>query len=254
MIIFKQGDSSSYDLRAHGCAAYAMVNGYGMVSGGEVSPTSVKAASKAAWTRVDRSGATRAEFRARGLTMREVAASLAAIVRRDERPALKSQLQRGVKVMALLRQLADEDAVAVAAVNYGVAQDDGVGVGKFRGGHGIVVFDPDFEADTVGVADSLRRSTRRWKISTLVRAMETFGKKPWGNGRGEAVVMWTWKTYRTLMFEARAQRDTARASLKACQADLAECRATQPPTADQLREARASGIRDAAANAAATRV
>lgn len=211
MNIWSQRDSPDPLLRAHGCVAYSMVNAYQIASGGAVGPTSDQSAAVAAWVRVDRSGATRKQFSERGLTMSEAATSLAAIKRRDERPALKSQLQRGVRVTDLLAQLGSTNGLAIVAVNYGAFQDAGIGVGTFRGGHGIVVLPPS--SRTVTIADPLRRATKTIDIDVLVKGMETFGKYPWGNGRGEAVVVWPWSDYRNLMQQARRQRDVYKAEV-----------------------------------------
>ncbi len=253
--VYRQSDSPNADLRAHGCGAYACINGMHRVSGGTWKPKG-NAGTGSALYRVRKSGVTDAQFRARGMTSTEVWTSLDAIGGSKERLALPVKRYRGVDVdSVLLPKVSQVGGWAACAVLYGVIQDAGKGIGSFRLGHWVLVGDP--RNGTVAVADSLRRQEVRWDIDLLVRAMERFGDAPgptdnsWGNGRGEAVLLYPWQTWRQGYGTVKAQRDLARKQRDEALDDLAECQAAGPGP-DALKAARAAGIRDAAANAAAT--
>lgn len=216
MKVWRQTDSTSRLLRAHGCGAYAAIAAYGWASDGAVGPASVSGATSAAMARVEASGVSDRDFARRGLSSRELERSLAAIRRRDDRPALDSQRRSGVKVReVLIPQMTAEDAGALVAVEYGAVIDGGRGASRtFRGGHWVFAFEPS--GDSIGIADPLRTQAISWPIGLLVRAAERFGSKPWGDGRAEAIVVWRWPTYRDLMYRARGQRDDARKERDDC--------------------------------------
>lgn len=86
-------------------------------------------------------------------------------------------------------------------------------------------------------------------MKVLADAAAAFGSKPWGNGRGEAIVVNEWPTYRTLMQRARVQRDGYRGqlsvtekTLEATVSQLAECQHQGGCTPEALAAARAGGI------------
>lgn len=252
--VYRQSDSTNAALRAHGCGPYTCINGLHRVSGGTWKPKGV-AGTGSALVRVRRSGVTDAQFQARGMTSTEVFQALQ-IGTSKERLALPVKRYRGVDVDGvLLPKVRETGGWAACAVLYGVVQDAGKGIGQFRLGHWVLVGDP--RNGTVAVADPLRRQEVRWDIDLLVRAMERFGDAPgptdnsWGNGRGEAVLLYPWKTWRDGYADVKAQRDLARKQRDEALADLVECQAAGPGP-DALKAARAGGIRDAAANAAAT--
>lgn len=248
--VYPQGDFHSPDLRSNGCGAASSIAALVRASDGAWKPATDDGTAAARY-RVARSGATPAQFRTRGLTPTEVFRSLSAVRPSDARMNLPVQLRRGVAVrQALLPQLRRIGGGALVAVDYGVAQDAGLGVGSFRGGHWVFVDDPD---DEVRVADPLRHAITRWPVDVLVEGMERFGTRPWGNGRGDAVVVWPWLTWRDAYPVMKASRDKARRERDQAQAALALCQANGGAPADQLAAARAQGIADAAAAAAAVR-
>lgn len=257
--VYRQSDATVRALRAHGCGAYTAINGLVRASGGTWRPQG-RAGTTSAMVRVDRSGVTDAEFEARGMTSDEVFASLQALVANDLRMDLPVQQRSGVRVRDdLLPQLLEVDGCAAVAVLYGVIQDAGKGVGSFRGGHWVLVHDPDMVNGTIRVADPLRRQLVTWPIALLVDAMGRFGDnrawggrdRSWGDGRGEAIVLWPWRKWRDGYGSVLAQRDAARTQRDVARAALAECQASGDAAA--IAAARAQGIADAAAAAAAVR-
>lgn len=205
------------DLRAHGCGASAMLAALVRASDGGWRPRG-RAGTTSALFRVRASGVAPAEFRARGLTASEVWRSLDAVHATDERMGLRAQVRHGVDVLGdLLPQLARIDGCACVAVDYGVVRRAGLGGrGSYRGGHWVLVGDPG--DGHVDVADSLRERLVTWPVDVLADAMASFGARPWGHGRGEAVVVWPWRTWREGYETVRGQRDEARADLAACRA------------------------------------
>lgn len=193
---YRQLDSRDPAMRSSGCGPYAMVDALVRASDGGWRPDD-RDATSAARARLRRSGASAAEFRVRGLTPSEVARSLARVGASRSRPALRSQLRRGVDVAgSLLPQLRRIGGCAVVAVDYGVIQREGLApaaAGSFDRGHWVMVDDP---TDAVRVADPLRTSVVRWPTDALVEAMASFGTRPWGHGCGEAIVVWPWPTWR----------------------------------------------------------
>lgn len=197
------------DLRGHGCTLASLTYSAREMSDG------------AAWVDAEQftatmqklSGVPLATFRDRGTTLTEGRVAYEQAPGFEGRVKPRMALQRGILVRSQLLPMLQEGRIAVVAVNYGQIQDAGKGVGSFRGGHAVVVGEPE---DThVTVADPLRRDLVRWRIDLLVRAMESFGKKPWLNGRGEAAVPLPSPTFleqRTRQRDAaRRERDTARA-------------------------------------------
>lgn len=199
-----QYDFRDADLRSHGCTLASLAYAAREMTDG------------AAWIDPEHfagrlqklSDVSLATFRERGTTLTEGKRAYEAAPGFEGRVAPRLALQRGIDVREQLLPMLREDHIAVVAVNYGRVQDGGKGVGSFRGGHAVTIGEPD--GTHVTVADPLRRELVRWRISLLVEAMETFGKKPWGNGRGEAAVPLPSPTF---LERAIAQRDRARAML-----------------------------------------
>lgn len=251
-----QRDFTDAVLRAHGCGLAVALSMLVKNSAGTWKPAT-KDATSAAKVRLDRSGATMAEFKARGLTAAELFASLDAVKASDVRMELPVQRHRGTKVRDMLAKMVEVKGSLAVAVYYRVVQEAGKGYGTYQGFHWVLVV--GVVGDDVVVVDPLRRTTIKWPVSLLVKAAERFGSKPWGDGRGEGVLGWPWVSWKDGHATVKAQRDAARrqrdvavAALAASEAALAECRAQSPGDA-ALAKARADGIRDAAANAAATR-
>lgn len=178
-----QYDLTDADLRSHGCTIASLAYLHREMSDG--------AAWSNATTFAERlrtlSGVDLPTFRARGTTLTEGRRAYEAI-RIAGRVEPKASLQRGIDVreglLPILR--GGGGRLALVAVNYAEVQDAGKGVGSFRAGHAVVIGEP--EDQHITVADPLRRELVRWRIGLLVRAMESFGKRPWLDGRGEAIV------------------------------------------------------------------
>ena len=191
------------DLRAHGCTLASLTYIAGEVTDGKAW---VDAEGFAARLR-NLSGVAVADFRERGTTITEAQAAYQAL-RFDGRVPPVLRLFRGAKVREELLPALTGGRLALVAVNYGAIQDAGQGVGSFRGGHACVIGAPI--GDSVPVADPLRQKVVTWKVDLLVKAMETFGKRPWGNGRGEAAVA---EPVPTQIEVVTKQRDKARRDL-----------------------------------------
>lgn len=251
-----QRDFTDAALRAHGCGLATAENMLIKNSAGTWRPQG-KGGTTSARVRLDRSGATMAEFRARGITASELFASMDAVKASDVRMELPVQRHRGTRVRDMLAKMVEAKGSLAVAVSYRVVQQAGKGYGTYQGFHWVLVV--GVVGDDVVVVDPLRRQTIKWPVSLLVEAAERFGAKPWGDGRGEGVLGWPWLTWKDGYATAKGQRDSARkqrdvavAALAASEAALAECRAQSPGDA-ALAKARADGIRDAAAAAAATK-
>lgn len=188
------------------------------------------------------SGVPLATFRERGTTVTEAQAAYLKAPGFDGRAKPRMRLMRGVDVRDQLLPLLTGGRLALVAVNYGAIQDAGKGVGSFRGGHAIVIGQP--AGANVPVADPLRQKIVTWPVALLVHAMETFGKRPWGNGRGEAALAYPAPT----LLEVRTkQRDEARrdlavavAKIKVQDARIAELEAQTP---DCIRPVNAERLR-----------
>ena len=214
--------STSKALRQRGCGPYAMVAALREASGYRWSPTPAAHGTASASARVRRSGIGSA-FDRRGLRPSEVFASMRAIVATDVRMDVPVQHRSGVRVSDMLEQLRRIGGVAIVAVDYRIVQAAGLGVTRFQGFHWVTVLGED--GTDVIVADPLRRQTTRWPTSVLTKAMERFGTRPWLFGRGEAIVVWPWRTWRqgyaAKAAEARAATNEAtalRKALDACEA------------------------------------
>lgn len=198
-----QGDFADPDLRSHGCTIASLCYVRREATEGD------------AWDDPDReaarlreaSGTSLADFRKRGTTMSEAKAAYEGVAFPNRvKPVLKRYSGGSIKgdlIPALTGR-----TWAVIAVNYGVVQDGGKGVGSFRGGHAVVGGDP---ADgVITIADPLRQQLVKWPIDLLEKAAERFGDNPWLNGRGEFGIV----AYAPTILEQRTkERDDARAAL-----------------------------------------
>lgn len=231
------------DLRKHGCVVWA-----GLLALDIAGYPVPKDTDGAAWDLFERSGESIEGFRKDGLSLDQLARAIKATPSGNRVP-WRIQRHRGVKVATTLRDLLREhrDAVAVVNIRRGVIVKAGRATG-YRGDHGIVIaYHSDEKAQ---VADSLIVEQRLWEWSLLADAMDSFGDKPWGGGRGEALVVWPSPTYasevaryRGLMQRAREQRDVARARVKELEAHPpvtdAQCAARLAFATDRIERAMA---------------
>jgi hypothetical protein len=211
---YRQTASMDATLRAHGCTLFSTLYLQRWASEGDVSPETQEAIDANCRQIRDKAGVTMAEFLARGTTLGEAEQAFEGDHYRDRLPP-RMRLMHGGSVRDDVLPELRAGNLANVAVNYGVIQDAGKASSatRFRGGHSVVIGEP--ENGTVAVADPLRVGVVRWSIDLLEKAMETFGSRPWGNGRGEAAIAYVSPTYQ----EAYA---TARAALKSTEALLAK--------------------------------
>jgi hypothetical protein len=207
---YRQSASLDPTLRAHGCTLFSTLYLQREESGGDISPDTQPAIDEHVRGLRDDAGVTMAQFLARGTTLTEADKAYEAQPFPDRLPPLM-RLMHGVDVRDELLPILREGHLALVAVNYGKVQDAGKGVGTFRGGHAIVVGEP--ESGMVTVADPLRSVLVKWPVDLLVKAMETFGEKPWGNGRGEAGVAYPSPTYKAAYAAAASDLKAAKATL-----------------------------------------
>jgi hypothetical protein len=207
---YRQSASLDPTLRAHGCTLFSTLYLQREESGGDISPDTQPAIDEHVRKLRDDAGVSMAQFLARGTTITEADRAYEAQPFPDRLPPLM-RLMHGVNVRDELLPILKEGHLALIAVNYGVVQDAGKGVGTFRGGHACVAGEP--ENGMVTVADPLRSVLVKWPIDLLVKAMETFGDKPWGNGRGEAGVAYPSPTYKAAYTAAAADLKAAKATL-----------------------------------------
>lgn len=207
----RQGASASADIRSHGCALASLAMLRGLTTDGRGLPDDQKGRDGLMLQLRDAAGMTLAQFRARGTTMTEAVTAYRAVpIRGHLDPRIV--LRRGVRVRDQLLPELTPGRWAIVAVSYAVIQDAGRGVGTFRGGHACVVGDP--RNGSVAFHDPLRKKGIRISIDLLVRAMETFGRRPWGNGRGEAAVAYPVPTVREALEKAQADVERLRSTLR----------------------------------------
>lgn len=212
-----QLDLRDPDLRGHGCTLASLAWLARWATDGEAVP---KGAEERYVARLlDLSGVSLADFRDRGTKLDEAETAYEALTFEGRvRPQMRRM--RGGSVRDDLLPALRSGSWAVVAVDYGEVQDAGKGVGSFRGGHAVVVGDP--RDGSVAVMDPLRREAVRWPVALLERAMETFGRDPWGGGRGEAGIV---ERAMTILELRTQQRDQALADLAAerttCQRTIA---------------------------------
>lgn len=227
-------------LRRRGCGAAASLQALHAQSEGGWRAKG-KAGTTSARIRVTRSGIGR-EFAKRGLRPAEVFASMQAIVATDVRMDVPVQHRSGVRVDDLLAQLRRIGGVAIVAVDYSVVQDAGRGVTSFQGMHWVTVLGED--GAEVIVADPLRRQTTHWPTSLLRHAMERFGKRPWLGGRGEAIVVYPWRTWRQGHALVTDRLEASERALRRTAAQLAACQAGQPTPTDPALAALRTKVKD----------
>lgn len=201
-----QRDFRDDDLRRHGCvlASLAWVRQW---AGND----------RATEDRVDdyllESGVSRADFRRRGVMLGEAASAMSGPYPGDRLPPVYRKVVGGSVERDLFPDIA-AGAVALVWVDYGVVQDDGLGIGTFRGGHGVVYATV---GDDVVVIDPLRRQTTRWSRELAVKAAERFGSRRRVNAllvRPSLTHVQEIARYRDLMLRARSQRDEAKAEVE----------------------------------------
>lgn len=253
------GSLTARDLQLHGCGCAACINALVFASGGRWRPKGRNGAESAA-IRVDRSGASDVEFVRRGLTSREVFASLQSIIATDVRMDVPVKAYHGERLTVQLDKMVDVGGCLLVAVKNRVLAKAGKSpFPDFYGGHwGVVIGRPN--GSQVEFVDSGRKAPIRLPIELLADAMGAFGDnrdvglsdQSWGDGRGEGIAVWPWLTWRegyavvdAKLAAARAQRDVARSALAECQA--------AGPGVEAIAAARAKGIADAAAAAAAVK-
>jgi hypothetical protein len=209
-----QYDFGDADLRGHGCAiASGTWLAREATEGDATNGTTLTAYAH----KLRELAVPLADFKLRGTTMLELEKGYEAAPGFAGRIGPQMRLMRGVNIRDTLLPLLKADRTwASVAVNYGVIQDAGKGIGSFRGGHNVVIAEPSSTA--FRVVDPLRRAIVTWPIDLLVKAMETFGGNPWLNGRGEAGVVEYAPTileYRTKQLaEARDALSTCRSSVE----------------------------------------
>lgn len=210
--VYPQGDFTTHSLRAHGCGLASCLAALVRASDGTWTPKG-KGGSTSARVRKQRSGVSSRDFNARGLTPSEVYRSMLDVRASDERLDLPVQWRHGVHVTGqLLPQIKRIGGGAIVAVDYSRIQKAGVGVGSYQGDHWVYVDDPQDRMGNIRVADPLRDKLDWWPISVLVDGMEHFGTRPWLLGRGEAIVVWPWLTWRQGYAVIRARLAACEAS------------------------------------------
>lgn len=175
-----QYDFADPDLRSHGCTIASSTYLARMASAGD-------AAKDADWYAArlrELSGTSLADFRKRGTTLDEAETAFERAPGFDGRAAPAMRKYHGGSIRDdLIPAITKDRTWALVCVNYGALQDAGKGVGAFRGGHAVVAGEPSNGAVTI--ADPLRRQLVNWPVGLLEHAAETFGDRPWLNGRGE---------------------------------------------------------------------
>jgi hypothetical protein len=219
-----QYDFRNADLRSHGCTVASLTYS-AREMGADVEDVEDYTG------RLQRlSGVPLDTFRERGTTMTEAKVAYEMAPGFGGRVPPRFRLLRGGSVRDDLLPALEEGRIAVVAVNYGIVQDAGKGVGSFRGGHAVVVGEP--EPGKVTVADPLRRELVQWRVGLLETAMERFGKIPWLNGRGEFGIVLpspTWLEVRTRQLaEAKARLSAAVVEREALRARVAALEAAAP--------------------------
>jgi hypothetical protein len=260
----RQQDYDTESLRLHGCGLAAGTNGMIRASGSEWQP----GGDGTAFARIlkDRSGVTDAEFNKRGVTSRELFTALSKTADdNDERMPLQVKAYHGGVMADMLAKMVEvKGALLVAVKNKVLVKAGKTRFPGFNGGHWGVV--------TAKVGSDVRwiageKSPIVLPIRVLRDAADQFGDNrdvglsdgSWGDGRGEAILVYPWLTWRDGYAAMKKKRDDALVDLDRALDDLdsAEdalkaCQAAGPGE-DALAEARAKGIADAAAAAGAVK-
>lgn len=248
----RQQDFDTTSLRLHGCALAASINGMVDASGGEWRPSDDDGTDLARILKA-RSGVSEAEFNARGVTSRELFKALSSTsTDNDEWMPLRIRAFHGWLVSDMLDEMAKQGGSLLVAVrNRVLAKAGKTRFPDFMGGHWGAVTGFSGTEDVRWIAGE--RSPIALPIRVLTDAADQFGDKrdvgladdSWGDGRGEAILVYRWQPWRAGYADMKRQRDAARSQLAECEAN--------GPGADALAAARAGGIRDAAAAAGAVR-
>jgi hypothetical protein len=222
----RQQDFSTKSLRAHGCGAAAMENALRKASGGAYQSRNI---SSAARFRIRQAGATPAEFNARGLTSREIFASLQAVVSTDVRMDLSVKAYHGGRMTDMLAKMREVDGVLLVAVKNKVLVKAGKTQFKtFNGGHWGVVTSWDGGPNVHWIAGE--KSPILLPVSLLSDAADQFGDKrdigladdSWGDGRGEAILVGRWRTWKSGYADMKKQRDDCMQAAELLDAALAK--------------------------------
>lgn len=245
----RQSASGVADLRAHGCMLFSSLWLAGWATDGNAIPNGQDAIDSTVVGLRKGAGMTIDQFRDRGTTLDEAERAFEGLSVAGYMPLRMRKMHGGSLRNDVLPELRKGNA-AIVAVNYGVLQDAGKAAPGtvFRGGHALVILNLD--NGKVDVIDPLRSEVVRLPADLIERAMETFGKNPWRNGRGEAGIVSKVQTWKEGYQEAKADlvqatkklesavlgRDLARTTadelsglLQAANIALAECRNATPP-------------------------
>lgn len=216
-----QSDSAIAEMRAHGCGLFALLSITAFATEDDISPDTRGSIDFRAKLLKRLSGVSDAEFNARGTTLDEVERAYEGqVYRRFDRVPPKMRKYHGGLILSQLFPALKDGKAGLVAVNYGKVQDAGLGKGMYRGGHWVAVADPQSDG-AVMVADPLRRSLIRWPFHVLLSAAETFGRRPWLNGRGEFGVVDVAPTWQSRINELRAELAKCRDGDDDCAGDVA---------------------------------
>lgn len=242
MRYYRQQDFADPVLAAHGCALATAVNAMIHASGGDWKPSG-KNATDSARARLATSGASDREFIERGVTADELRASLDRVGGGTEWMDLPVKAYHGAKVSDMLDKMVEvKGCLAVAIRNRELVKAGKSPFRTFMGGHWILVIAR--VGAEVRYVDAGVGKVRSMTIKLLTDAMDHFGDrtpeggedKSWGDGRGEAILVYPWRTWRAgyaivkgQRDAARTQRDDARVGRDSAVEALNRCLATQQP-------------------------
>jgi hypothetical protein len=243
MKFVKQQGFDTRSLQQHGCGLATGINAMIAASDGKWRPGD----DGTAFAKIlkSRSGVTEAEFNARGVTSRELFSALGATA--DDNPEwmpLGIKAYHGGLMTEMLDKMEEVGGVLLVAIRNKVLAKAGKSpFPGFNGGHwGVVI---DRTKPKVGWVDAGRTSPINLDITLLTEAADQFGDKrdvglsddSWGDGRGEAILVYPWRTWKAGYADMKGERDGARNALanvrgnyQVCQAELEACQA-QPPDA-----------------------
>lgn len=233
MSYVRQQDFDAEPLRLHGCALAAGINAMVDASDGDWAP----GGDGTAFARIllGRSGATNAEFNTRGVTSRELFRALDATANdNDEWMPLRLRAFHGWLVSDMLDEMVKQKGCLILAVRNRVLVKAGKTRFKtFNGGHWGTIT-ARMGSDVRWIAGE--KSPITLSIRTLTDAADQFGDKTdvglsddsWGAGRGEAILVYPWRSWRQGYAGMKAQRDSAVRARDRARDELAECQAGNP--------------------------